>query len=156
MAEPVLRCPIASALRVVGDRWTLLIVRDLLRGKRRFNELRQSVDGINPGILSTRLKLLERENIVRRELYSDHPPRAEYHLTRKGHELGLIVGALANWGEQYDEADLTLIDRDCGHGVELVYQCPTCQREAPRHRLRIVATDTADRTDALATPIRAR
>jgi DNA-binding HxlR family transcriptional regulator len=153
MTESVLRCPIASALRVVGDRWTLLIVRDLLRGKRRFNELRQSVDGINPGILSTRLKLLEREDIVRREIYSDHPPRAEYHLTRKGHELGLIVGALANWGEQYNDADLTLIDHECGHGVELVYQCPTCQREAPRHRLRIVAAEDADRPAALAAPI---
>jgi DNA-binding HxlR family transcriptional regulator len=137
-AERTVRCPVAHTLDIVGDRWTLLVVRDMLRGHRRFSELRDSVEGITPGILSNRLKLLEREDIVRRELYSDHPPRAEYHLTRKGHELGVIVGALSNWGEQYADADLTIVDNDCGHGVELVYHCPTCDREAPRSRLRIV------------------
>jgi DNA-binding HxlR family transcriptional regulator len=132
------RCPVASSLDVVGDRWTLLVVRDLLRGHRRFSDLQRTVEGIPASVLSDRLKLLEREGAVTRRLYSDHPPRAEYLLTPKGHGLGVVVGALATWGEQYAEHDLSLVDNDCGHGLSVVYHCPTCDRSAPRSRVRIV------------------
>ncbi|MFN0094320.1 MAG: winged helix-turn-helix transcriptional regulator [Dehalococcoidia bacterium] len=132
------RCPIASTLDIAGDRWTLLVVRDLLRGRRRFSELAETVEGIPTGVLSDRLKTLEREGIVTRRLYSDRPPRYEYHLTHKGHELGVVVGALSRWGERYGEHDLALVDRECGHGIDIVYHCPTCQRTAPRNRARIV------------------
>lgn len=131
------RCPVASSLDVVGDRWTLLIVRDLLRGRSRFADFRQSVEGIPPSILSARLKLLEVQGIVRRRFYSQHPPRAEYVLTAKGHGLGVVVGALASWGEKYAESDLSLVDGECGHGLDVVYHCPTCQRESPRRRVRL-------------------
>jgi DNA-binding HxlR family transcriptional regulator len=131
---------VASALDVVGDRWTLLVMRDLLRGRRRFGELRQTVEGIPGSVLSDRLKLLEREGIVGRRLYSDHPPRAEYVLTPKGHDLGVVVAALSTWGEKYGEHDLSLVDQECGHGLSLVYHCPTCDRDAPRRRARIVAS----------------
>lgn len=133
-----IRCPIASTLDIVGDRWTLLIVRDLLRGRSRFADLQQSVEGIPASVLSNRLKLLERERIVQRRLYSDHPPRAAYLLTAKGHGLGVVVGALAAWGEAHAEHDLALVDQECGHGVGVVYHCPTCGRGSPRHRVRIV------------------
>jgi DNA-binding HxlR family transcriptional regulator len=133
-----MRCPIASTLDVVGDRWTLLIVRDLLRGRTRFSDLRESVEGIPGSILSDRLKLLEREGIVHKRFYSQHPPRAEYHLTGKGHELGVVVGALAAWGERHAEHDLQLVDQECGHGLTVVYHCPTCARPAPRKRARFV------------------
>lgn len=132
------RCPVASGLDVVGDRWTLLVVRDLLRGNRRFSDLQRTVEGIPSSVLSDRLKLLEREGVVTRRLYSDHPPRAEYLLTPKGHGLGVVVGALATWGEQYAEHDLSLVDKDCGHGVSVIYHCPTCDRLAPRKNVRIV------------------
>lgn len=131
------RCPVATSLDIVGDRWTLLIVRDLLRGRTRFGDFRQSVEGIPPSVLSARLKLLEEQGIVRRRFYSDHPPRAEYVLTAKGHGLGVVVGALASWGEKYAESDLSLVDGECGHGLDLVYHCPTCQRESPRRRVRL-------------------
>lgn len=133
-----IRCPVASSLDVVGDRWTLLVVRDLLRGQRRFSDLQRTVEGIPSSVLSERLKLLEREGIVERRFYSDHPPRAEYLLTAKGHALGVVVGALATWGEQYAEHDLSLVDKDCGHGVSVIYHCPTCDRSAPRKNVRIV------------------
>jgi len=136
MARKV-RCPVASSLDVVGDRWTLLIVRDLLRGRTRFADFRQSVEGIPPSVLSARLKLLEEQGIVRRRFYSEHPPRAEYVLTAKGHGLGVVVGALASWGEKYAEFDLSLVDGECGHGLDVVYHCPTCQRESPRRRVRL-------------------
>ncbi len=137
--ERKLRCPIAFSLDVVGDRWTMLILRDMLRGRRKFGELQESVEGIPPAILTARLRLLEREGIVHRRTYSDHPPRYEYVLTAKGHDLGPVVGALSTWGEKYSEHDLQLIDQECGHGVSVVYHCDTCARHSPRSRVRIVA-----------------
>ena len=133
------RCPVATSLDVVGDRWTLQIVRDLLRGRKRFSDLRETVEGIPASLLSERLKLLEREGIVARRLYSERPPRAEYVLTPKGHGLGVVVGALSSWGERYGESDRSIVDNECGHGVSVVYHCPTCERLAPGSRVRIVA-----------------
>ncbi len=130
------RCPVAATLELVGDRWTLLIVRDLLRGRRRFNELRESVEGIPPAVLAARLRTLEGAGVVERRAYQDRPARYEYRLTRKGHALGVVVGALADWGQRYAEADLALVDRECGHGLSVVYHCPTCERQAPRRRVR--------------------
>jgi DNA-binding HxlR family transcriptional regulator len=141
--KPQVRCPVAATLELVGDRWTLLIVRDLLRGRRKFNELRESVEGIPPAVLSTRLRTLEAAGIVERRQYQDRPPRREYRLTPKGHALGVVVGALADWGQRYADADLALVDGACGHGISVVYHCPTCAREAPRRRVRIVGRDEA-------------
>ena len=98
MTSRSVRCPVASTLDLVGDRWTLLIVRDLLKGDARFTDLRRSVEGITSSVLSARLKVLESEELVERRFYTDHPPRAEYLLTAKGHSLGVVVGALASWG----------------------------------------------------------
>src|SRR5512139_2389987 len=120
------RCPVASSLDLVGDRWTLQVVRDLLRGHTRFNDLRETVEGIPGSVLSDRLKTLEEAGVVTRRFYSDHPPRAEYLLTGKGHALGVVVGALATWGEHYGKHDVTLVDKECGHGLNVVYHCPTC------------------------------
>lgn len=132
------RCPVAATLDIVGDRWTLLVVRDLLRGRTRFSELRKSVEGITSSILSDRLKVLEREDLVSRRFYSDHPPRAEYFLTSKGHALGVVVGALSAWGERHTEHDLALVDNACGHGVDVVYRCSECGHPSPGSRIRIV------------------
>jgi len=134
-----IRCPIASTLDLTGDRWTLLVVRDLLRGVTRFNDLRESVEGIPGSVLSARLRALEAAGVVVRRPYSNHPPRHHYLLTAKGHDLGVVVGALASWGERHAEHDLSLVDRDCGHGLSVVYHCPTCARNAPRSRARIVS-----------------
>jgi DNA-binding HxlR family transcriptional regulator len=132
------RCPVATTLDLVGDRWTLLVVRDLLKGKNRFSELRESAEGIPPAILSSRLKLLEAQGVVVKRQYQDRPSRYAYQLTAKGHALGVVVGALANWGEQFGESDLTLVDGECGHGIRVVYHCPTCARHAPRSRARLI------------------
>lgn len=138
MTRRTVRCPVAATLDVVGDRWSLLIVRDLLRGRNRYSQLRRSVEGITSSMLSDRLKTLEDQGMVERQFYSDRPPRAEYVLTAKGHALGVVVGALSAWGEQYTDHDLVLVDNECGHGVSVVYHCATCGREAPRSRIRIV------------------
>jgi DNA-binding HxlR family transcriptional regulator len=120
-------CPVAKALELVGDRWTLLIVRDLLNeGTRRFQDFQQSLKGIAPAILSARLKLIEEHGLVTRRFYSDHPPRAEYILTDKGKELGLVIGALATWGSHHLYPDAALVHADCGHSVRIGYYCPHC------------------------------
>jgi DNA-binding HxlR family transcriptional regulator len=91
-------CPVACALDVVGDRWTLLIVRDLLGGKRRYSDFLASAEKIPTNILADRLKRLERARLIARVPYSTRPPRVEYHLTSEGRALGRAVDALATWG----------------------------------------------------------
>jgi DNA-binding HxlR family transcriptional regulator len=89
---------VANTLDIVGDRWTLLIIRDLLRGNTRYSEFLTSAEKIPSNILADRLKRLEREGLIESSLYSEHPPRSEYHLTAEGRELGWAVDALATWG----------------------------------------------------------
>ncbi len=118
--------PVARALEIVGDRWTVLILLELLRGFQRFAELRRQVFGIAPNILSHRLKRLERHGIVDRRFYSQHPPRAEYALTRRGHELGVVAGALAVWGRKHLSDRGALVHRACGTPIQVGYYCPAC------------------------------
>src|SRR5256885_16315366 len=120
------RCPVAKTLEVVGDRWTLLVVRDLLGRTRRFQDLQASLPGIAPNILSDRLKLMEEHALVARRFYSEHPPRAEYALTDKGRELGVVVGALAAWGSRHLHRQTALVHAECGHPVEITYFCRRC------------------------------
>jgi len=92
-------CPIARTLDLIGDRWSLLIIRDLmLEGPRRFSDLEQSVVGASPSILSARQKWLKAQGVVKRRIYSQHPPRAEYLLTGKGQRLGPVLAALHAYG----------------------------------------------------------
>lgn len=98
-----LACPIARMLNILGDRWTLLIVRDLLFfNRKRFNEFLDSLDGLSPNLLSQRLKLLEQSGIVERVMYSEHPPRMEYRLTEKGLALRPALEAMAEWGNAFE------------------------------------------------------
>jgi DNA-binding HxlR family transcriptional regulator len=121
-------CPVAKSLELIGDRWTLLIVRDLLHGACRFQDFQTSLKGIAPTVLSDRLKLMEEHGLVERRFYSDHPPRAEYLLTDKGRELGVVVGALAVWGSRHVHRDTALVHADCGQPVQMGYYCPHCDR----------------------------
>lgn len=93
-------CSIAGTLELVGDRWTLLIVRDMLLGLRRFDELLQSL-GLASNVLTDRLGRLVDEGIAERHRYSERPERFEYRLTRKGRDLGLVLMALMQWGDHY-------------------------------------------------------
>ncbi len=119
-------CPVAKSLEVIGDRWTLLVVRDLLSGPRRFQDFLGTLPGIAPNILSARLKLMEEHGLIVREFYSDHPPRAQYVLSEKGRELGMVVGALAAWGGRHVHKEAQLVHAGCGHPVSVGYYCPDC------------------------------
>ena len=96
------QCPIARSLDVIGERWTILILRELVRfGPRKFQEFERSLPGISPNTLSARLKRLETAGIVERRFYEQHPPRAEYVLTAKGDELRPVLKALFEWGQRH-------------------------------------------------------
>src|SRR3974390_3197958 len=101
-SQPDRRCPIVRTLDIVGDRWSILILRDLiLEGPRKFSDFEQSLSGISPNTLSSRLKTLEQHGIVERRFYDQHPPRAEYVVTSRGRELRPILRTLRDWGQQY-------------------------------------------------------
>lgn len=92
-------CPIARTLDIIGERWTMLVLRDLfLRGPRRFQDLQESLAGVAPNTLSARLKTMEAHGLIASRLYSEHPPRLEYYLTEKGKSLGPVLEALREWG----------------------------------------------------------
>jgi len=103
MSSPYdLRCPVARSLDIIGERWTLLILRDLtMQGPRKFQELQRSLAGVSPNTLSDRLKTLEAAGVIERRLYESHPPRAEYALTDKGEALRPVLKALREWGERH-------------------------------------------------------
>jgi DNA-binding HxlR family transcriptional regulator len=122
-------CSIAGALEVVGERWSLLIVRDILLGLRRFDEL-QSHLGIARNILQTRLTRLQEHGVIERVRYQEHPPRHEYLLTDKGLDLWPTVVALMKWGDRYappDGGPAVLIEhRGCGGAVDEHRICERC------------------------------
>jgi len=95
-------CPVARTLDLIGERWTILLLRDLLlQGPRRFQDFQDSLPGVAPNTLSARLKSLEENGLVQRQLYTDRPPRVEYVLTEKGKSLGPVVKAMREWGTKY-------------------------------------------------------
>ena len=95
-------CPVARTLNIVGDRWTILVLRDLSWGRRRFSKLLESLGGISANLLSDRLKRLEESGMVDRVFYSDHPPRAEYRLTAKGKAFVPVLVAMRAYGEEWE------------------------------------------------------
>jgi DNA-binding HxlR family transcriptional regulator len=104
-------CSIARALEIVGERWTLLIVRDAFLGRRRFDEFQESL-GIARNVLADRLARLVEEGVLERVRYSERPERYEYHLTRKGKDLQLALAGLRQWGDKYEsEKPPTLLRR---------------------------------------------
>ncbi len=109
-------CPIARTLDIIGDRWTLLIVRDLFMGKTRYNEFLASSPGLPSKLLSDRLKKLEQHDLVERVVYSQHPLRAEYRLTDQGRTLAPVIEEIVRWGldhcfEGEPEARAAVIER---------------------------------------------
>ena len=95
-------CLIARTLDIIGERWTILVLRDLfLQGPRRFQDLQESLAGVAPNTLSARLKTMETHGLIASRLYSEHPPRLEYYLTQKGKSLGPVLKALREWGRRH-------------------------------------------------------
>jgi DNA-binding HxlR family transcriptional regulator len=118
-AKPFARsiCAIANSLDIVGDKWSLLVVRDLLHGKRTYGELAQSPEGIPTNILADRLKRLESAGIVTSTPYQERPVRLAYTLTPKGGALGDVLLAFVRWGKQYIPGTVALSQAPVGGDV---------------------------------------
>jgi DNA-binding HxlR family transcriptional regulator len=115
-AKPFARsiCAIANSLDILGDKWSLLVVRDLLHGKRTYGELAHSPEGIPTNILAERLKRLERAGIISSAPYQERPVRYRYTLTPKGNALGEVLLAFVRWGKQHIPGTATLNRRPEG------------------------------------------
>jgi DNA-binding HxlR family transcriptional regulator len=120
--------PLAAALDRVGDRWSLLLIEQLLPGPRRFSDLSEAVRGIAPNILSDRLRRLEGEGIVRSVPYQERPRRLSYALTAEGADLAGALRLLADWGARGSAHAEPLRHAACGTPVEARLWCPTCSR----------------------------
>ena len=139
-------CPIARSLGVLGDRWTMLIIRELFLGTRRFDAF-QAQTGMSSHLLSARLKRLESDEIVERRLYQDRPRRYEYRLTAKGRDLHGIVLAMRAWGLRWcgldpdEEPAVRLVHSRCGGEVGSALVCPTCGETLTPKDIRVTFSD---------------
>lgn len=131
-----MQCSIARALDIVGEWWTPLILRDVFRGMRRFEEIQTSL-GIARNILSDRLTTLIEAGVLEKRLYHTHPDRFEYRLTDMGRDYYQVLLALKQWGDTWlaekEGPPVTLIHATCGHEVTPVLTCSACgEAIAPR------------------------
>lgn len=121
-------CSVARALEVVGERWTLLIVRDALLGIRRFDDFQRGL-GVARNVLANRLERLVEAGILERTLYQEHPPRHEYRLTERGRDLQPVIFSLMRWGDKYAAPDgppLMMLHRGCGGELDNHRICNKC------------------------------
>lgn len=96
-------CPVEMTLQLIGDKWKVLIIRDLMTGTKRFNELMRSVTGITQKVLTSHLRAMEADGLLTRKVYPEVPPRVEYTLTETGYSLRPILDTMSSWGMWYKE-----------------------------------------------------
>lgn len=136
---PETLCPISRAEAVVGDRWTVLVLRELFMGSHRFDEI-QAQTGATPQMVAARLKSMEGDGLVARRAYSERPLRYEYHLTAKGQAFYSVVLALRAWGETWCKSDeegvaVVYTHKSCGHTAGLGPLCDHCGELLRREEL---------------------
>jgi len=134
-------CSIARSLEVVGERWSILILRDLGLGLRRFDDIQKDL-GITRSVLTKRLRSLEEEGVITKNLYNEKPPRYEYRMTDKGRDLWPVLVHLMKWGDKYylDPAGRPTImqHRDCGGEPDLHLNCDKCGQPLERSDVRAI------------------
>lgn len=122
-------CSVARSLEVVGERWSLLIIRSVLIGVHRFDDLQEAL-GVTRSVLTDRLKRLEAEGVIERRQYHERPARYEYHLSAKGRELWPVIHHLMQWGDRHypnpDGPPTVVTHRDCGGHVRVGASCDAC------------------------------
>lgn len=143
-----MRCSIAGALELIGDRWTLLLVRDLSLGFGRYDDLRANT-GIPAATLAARLKHLVEHDIIERVRYQERPPRDEYRLTPKGHDLWKVGAALREWGDRWDATgfgapSIEMVDRQTGRPLALALVDAETGIAVPRDRAQLRPGPGAD------------
>ena len=101
-AKPELpACPVETTLTLIGDKWKVLILRDLMSGTKRFGELKKSIGNVSQKVLTAQLRAMEQSGLVHREVYAEVPPRVEYSLTKLGRSLSPVLDSMRVWGEEY-------------------------------------------------------
>ncbi len=127
-----LNCSVARPLSFLGERWALLVLRDLFLGRRRFDEIQESL-GVASNVLSQRLASLVEEGVAERHRYSEHPERFEYRLTEKGRDLQPVLLAMLAWGDRYTASPagppLETVHDECGKAFHMVPTCSECGGE---------------------------
>lgn len=130
MEEGEPSCSIARTLEVIGDRWTMLILRDAFRGVRRFDDFQRDL-GVARNLLTDRLSKLVGHGILTKQLYREHPPRYEYRLTPRGVDLSPALVALMRWGDKWlaeGQPPVSLIHDRCGNPLDQAFVCWTCDQ----------------------------
>lgn len=132
-------CSVANALAIIGERWSLLVLREAFLGFRRFDEFARNT-GASRDILAARLKTLVAAGVLRREQYSDRPPRHEYVLTESGRALRPVLMALMEWGNNYaTEGDPPTVWRhECGAEFQPAMVCASCGTQADETNLKAI------------------
>lgn len=103
-AKELPACPVETTLMLIGNKWRVLILRDLMPGTKRFGELKKSIGSVSQKVLTAQLRDMENNGLVNRKVYAEVPPRVEYSLTDLGRSLEPILDAMRNWGEDYKTA----------------------------------------------------
>ncbi|MBR7099654.1 MAG: helix-turn-helix transcriptional regulator [Clostridia bacterium] len=96
-------CPVETTLMIIGDKWKVLILRDLMNGTKRFGELKKSIGSVSQKVLTAQLRDMEEKALLIRKVYAEVPPRVEYTLTETGYSLKPVLDAMQNWGKEYQE-----------------------------------------------------
>ena len=137
-----LPCNIAQTLNIIGDKWTLLILRQIMMGYGTYTELFNRLEGIPSNLLSDRLKSLEEDRLIKKELYQTHPPRCKYLLTKSGHDLTDVFNSIILWGERnLKKCHKKLTHSSCGHKIEQIYYCPQCDKTISRDDITVTSPE---------------
>lgn len=151
-----LPCNIAQTLNIIGDKWSLLILHRILTGRETYKDIQEGLEGIPTNLLSERLKTMEADELIVRELYQDHPPRYRYTLTHKGYDLVDVFNSLMIWGEKHlNKCYKSLVHKDCkkkdkrdknNNGrIEHKYYCSECNEFVDINDLEVI--DPNDREE---------
>jgi DNA-binding HxlR family transcriptional regulator len=138
------QCAIARTWAVIGERWTIMILRELFRDVHRFEDIQNKLQ-LGRNILSERLQGLVEEGILEKRLYQENPARYGYHLTAKGEDLYPLLLAMLRWGNRYtvDQPPVQLMHKNCGHITDPVTVCDSCKTELHRRELRAYLAEDA-------------
>jgi DNA-binding HxlR family transcriptional regulator len=138
-----MHCSVARTLEIIGDRWTILILRDAFYGIRRFDDLRRGL-GVARNILADRLNKLVAHGVLERRPYEEHPPRYEYRLTDKGRDLLPVLLTLTRWGDRWEADDsgppVRFTHTKCGHETVPTVTCSECRDELLLRELHVLTS----------------
>lgn len=137
-----LPCNIAQSLNIIGDKWTLLILHAIKADNHTYKDLQSALRGIPTNLLSSRLKSLEEDGLIRCELYQNHPPRYAYYLCEAGEDLDDVFHAIVLWGERnLHKCYKKLVHKECQHHVDIQYYCEHCGKVVTKEDIAVMEVD---------------